>query len=134
MGYRPTQTDRERQRYETDGDLARVVDLREEPNEPRGQPGAGTVHHVAFQVTSEEQADWREALIHHVLRPTGIIDRKWFHSVYARTPGGVLFEWATKDPGYTVDEDVESLGDRLVLPEWFEDQRAEIESQLPPLE
>jgi glyoxalase family protein len=134
MGYRPTQTDRERQRYETDGDLARVVDLREEPNEPRGQPGAGTVHHVAFQVTSEEQADWREALIQHGLRATGIIDRKWFHSVYARTPGGVLFEWATKDPGYTVDEDVESLGDRLVLPEWFEDQRAEIESQLPPLE
>jgi glyoxalase family protein len=134
MGYRPTQEARNRQRYETAADLASVVDLKEDPNEPHGQPGAGTVHHVAFQVTSDEQPEWRETLIQHGLRPTQIIDRKWFHSVYSRTPGGILFEWATKEPGYTADEDVEELGEKLVLPEWFEDQREGIESQLPPLE
>jgi glyoxalase family protein len=134
MGYRQTGEDRDRQRYETDADLASVVDLREDPNEPRGQPGAGTVHHVAYQVTTDDQPQWRETLIQHGLRATQIIDRKWFHSVYARTPGGVLFEWATKEPGYTVDEDLAELGEKLVLPEWFDDQRETIESQLPPLE
>ena len=67
------------------------------------------------------------------LRPTQIIDRKWFRSVYAREHGGVLFEFATKSPGYTVDEDVEELGEKLVLPEWLEDRREEIEAGLPEL-
>jgi glyoxalase family protein len=134
MGYRPTESDRDRQRYETDGDRARVIDLREEPNGPRGRPGAGTVHHVAFQVTSEEQAEWRDTLIQHGLEATQIIDRKSFRSVYARTPGGILFEWATEEPGYAVYEAVEELGEKLVLPEWFEDRREEIEAQLPSLE
>jgi glyoxalase family protein len=63
-----------------------------------------------------------------------VIDRTWFESVYARTSGGVLFEFATKDPGYTVDEDLERLGERLVLPDWLEERRDEIEAGLPPLE
>ncbi|WP_136716412.1 VOC family protein [Halorientalis salina] len=133
MGFREGESKGHRQRYEADGDLGYVVDIVEDPQAPRGQPGAGTVHHVAFQVTAEEQAEWREVLQEHGLRPTEIIDRKWFESVYARTNGGVLFEFATEEPGYTVDEELESLGERLVLPEWFEDQREQIEASLPEL-
>ena len=65
--------------------------------------------------------------------PTRVIDRKWFESVYVRTQGGVLFEFATEGPGYTIDEDLDELGERLVLPEWLEDRREEIEAGLPPL-
>ena len=133
MGFERTGTEQHRTRYEAAGDLGYVVDLCEDPEAPTGRPGAGTVHHVAFQVTAEDQAAWRDVLFDHGLRPTEIIDRKWFESVYARTPGGVLFEFATKEPGYTVDEDLDALGERLVLPEWLEDRRDEIETGLPPL-
>jgi glyoxalase family protein len=133
MGFRQTESEHQRQRYEADGDLGYVVDILEDPQAPRGQPGVGTVHHVAFQVTQDDQAEWRDVLIDHGLRPTEIIDRKWFESVYARTEGGVLFELATKSPGYTVDEDLDELGERLVLPEWLEDRRDEIEAELPDL-
>lgn len=134
MGYAPSETNAERQRLLANGDLGYVVDLRQTRNEPQGQPGAGTVHHVAFQVSADEQAAWRDVLIEEGLRPTEIIDRKWFESVYVRTPGGVLIEFATKTPGYTVDEPLEELGGTLVLPEWLEDRRAEIESSLPELD
>jgi glyoxalase family protein len=134
MGFEETDGAGDRRRFEADGDLGYAVDLREDPEGPQGRPGAGTVHHVAFQVTREDQAEWRDVLIDHGLRPTEIIDRKWFESVYARTTGGVLFEYATKEPGYTVDEDLDSLGERLVLPEWLEGRRDEIEAGLPPLD
>ncbi|WP_276301072.1 ring-cleaving dioxygenase [Halorussus lipolyticus] len=133
MGFRETDSERHCRRYEADGELGYVVDVYEDPQAQRGRPGAGTVHHVAFQVTREDQPEWREMLTSHGLRPTEIIDRKWFESVYARTKGGVLFEFATKEPGYTVDEDIEELGQRLVLPEWLEDRRDEIEANLPAL-
>ncbi|MFB6112789.1 MAG: VOC family protein [Halodesulfurarchaeum sp.] len=126
--------ERERRRFVGNGDLGFVVDLLSEPDRSSGRPGAGTVHHVAFQVTTANQSEWREVLIQQGLRPTEIIDRKWFESVYVRTPSGILFEFATKEPGYTVDEDVEDLGERLVLPEWLEDRREEIEAGLPDLE
>jgi len=133
MGYERTDDAGDRIRYEADGDLGYVVELLDDPDLPDGRPGAGTIHHVAFRVTADEQADWRSELQGLGLRPTEIIDRKWFESVYTRTPGGVLFEYATEGPGYTVDEDLDALGDRLVLPEWLEDRRAEIEDGLPPL-
>ncbi|GAB3420039.1 ring-cleaving dioxygenase [Haloparvum alkalitolerans] len=125
--------DQHRTRFEADGDRGYVVDLETDPNAPQGRPGAGTVHHVAFQVDDDEQAEWREVLQGQGLRPTEIIDRKWFRSVYARTQGGVLFEFATKSPGYAVDEPLDALGEELVLPEWLEDRREEIEAALPPL-
>ena len=134
MGFEATETTANRERYESHGDLGYVVDVLVDDSIPAGTQGAGTVHHVAFQVTAEEQAEWREVLQSHGLRPTEIIDRKWFESVYARTSGGVLFEFATKQPGYTVDEPLDSLGESLVLPEWLEDRRDEIEAQLPPLD
>ncbi|MFC7200598.1 ring-cleaving dioxygenase [Halospeciosus flavus] len=134
MGFSETASANDRTRYESSGELGYVVDLLEDPHAPRGQPGAGTVHHVAFQVTADEQAEWRDVLQAEGLRPTEIIDRKWFESVYAREHGGVLFEFATKEPGYTVDEDLDELGERLVLPEWLEDRREEIEGGLPDLD
>ncbi|WP_436924806.1 VOC family protein [Halosimplex amylolyticum] len=133
MGFQPTRSERRRQRFEANGELGYVVDLLEDPEAPRGEPGAGTVHHVAFQVSDAEQAQWHDALVDRGLRPTQIIDRKWFKSIYARTDGGVLFEFATKGPGYTADEDVDELGEHLVLPEWLEDRREEIEANLPEL-
>jgi len=128
-----TDTERNRRRFESRGDLGYVVDVCEDPQAPRGQPGAGTVHHVAFQVADDDQPEWRDVLTAQGLRPTEIIDRKWFRSVYARTEGGVLFEFATKSPGYTVDEELDELGERLVLPEWLEGRRDEIEAGLPEL-
>lgn len=133
MGFRATESAHGRQRYEASGDRGYVVDLCEDPQALRGQPGTGTVHHVAFQVTADNQAEWRDVLTDHGLRPTEVIDRKWFKSVYVRTPGGVLFEFATKEPGYTVDEDIDELGERLMLPEWLEARRSEIEAGLPEL-
>lgn len=136
MGFERTaeDPDQHRTRFEADGDRGYVVDLETDPNAPQGRPGAGTVHHVAFQVDDDEQAAWREVLMGQGLRPTEIIDRKWFKSVYARTQGGVLFEFATKSPGYAVDEPLDALGEELVLPEWLEDRREEIEAALPPLD
>jgi len=134
MGFEPGETEDERQRFVAGGDLGYVVEVVEDESRSAGTQGAGTVHHVAFQVASVEQAEWREILQDHGLRPTEIIDRKWFESVYARTAGGVLFEFATKEPGYTVDEPLDELGEHLVLPEWLEDRREEIEAQLPPLD
>jgi len=133
MGFESAGTDGDRERFASHGDLGAVVDVVEDQTAPAGTPGAGTVHHVAFQVTAEEQADWRSVLQDQGLRPTEIIDRKWFSSVYTRTAGGVLFEFATLEPGYTVDEDLAELGESLVLPEWLEDRREEIEAALPEL-
>jgi glyoxalase family protein len=134
MGYDPVAADSNRTRYRSDGDLGYVVDIVETPEGGRGQPGAGTIHHVAFRVEESEQAAWRDLLIDHGLRPTQIIDRKWFKSVYVRTEGGVLFEFASEGPGYTVDEPLDELGERLVLPDRLENRRGEIERDLPELD
>lgn len=134
MGYREVGQADGLRRFEASGERGSVLFLREDPSAERGQQGAGTVHHVAFRGTDADQSSWRDLLIDRGLRPTEIVDRKWFESVYARTPGGVLFEFATESPGYTVDESVAELGSGLILPEWLEDQRAEIEAQLPPLD
>lgn len=133
FGFERVAEDDGRHRFTATGELGRVVDVREHPESPMGRPGAGTVHHVAFSVEEDEQTDWRSLLKDAGLRPTEIIDRKWFKSVYARTRSGILFEFATPSPGYTVDEPLEALGSSLMLPEWLEDRRDDIESALPEL-
>ena len=95
---------------------------------------AGTVHHIAFCChDQEEQLRWREKLVAMGLHVTPVIDRQYFHSIYFREPGGILFEIATERPGFTVDEEVENLGQSLKLPPQYEAHRREIETTLPPI-
>jgi glyoxalase family protein len=99
----------------------------------RGQGGAGTVHHVAWASPQEEHAAWQRRVTEIGGRPTPIIDRFYFHSIYFREPSGVLFEIATIGPGFTTDEPLESLGEHLSLPPRFESLRAQLEPVLTPL-
>jgi glyoxalase family protein len=99
----------------------------------RGVPGAGTVHHIAWSSTLEDHEAWGERVRALGLNPTPVIDRFYFRSIYFREPGGVLFEIATIGPGFTVDEPLESLGERLSLPPAFEHLRERIEPALTPL-
>jgi glyoxalase family protein len=100
----------------------------------RGQIGAGTVHHVAWRVTNEEeQLAWRSKLAENGVGVTPVRDRKYFRSVYFREPGEVLFEIATDPPGFTADEPRESLGSKLQLPEWLECERRFLQKILPPI-
>jgi glyoxalase family protein len=103
------------------------------PPAERGLGGAGTVHHVAWASPTEEHEDWRRRVEAVGLRPTPIIDRFWFRSIYFREPSGVLFEIATLGPGFAVDEDPEHLGETLVLPPAFEHLRDQVEATLTPL-
>jgi glyoxalase family protein len=103
------------------------------PPEGRGRRGAGTVHHVAFAAQANAVQAWRERLAAAGARPTEVIDRFYFRSVYFFEPSGVLCEIATIGPGFGVDEDERHLGERLSLPPQFEPMRARIESVLTPL-
>jgi glyoxalase family protein len=117
------------------GGSGKLIEIKELPEERRGQWGTGSVHHVAWRVKdSEEQMALRDILLRAGLRPTPQIDRFWFKSVYYKEPGGVLFELATDGPGFDRDEDMEHLGEQLILPPWLETQRTEIEAALPSLE
>jgi glyoxalase family protein len=98
-----------------------------------GSGGAGTVHHVAWASTMEDHEAWQRRVAEAGARPTPIIDRFWFRSIYFREPSGVLFEIATVGPGFTTDEDSEHLGEKLVLPPAFEHLRGEVEKILTPL-
>ena len=104
------------------------------PPPQRGLQGAGTVHHVAWASHDEEHLAWRERVIAAGGHPTPVIDRFWFRSIYFREPSGVLFELATFSPGFAADEDLEHLGESLVLPPFLESRRAEIEARLTPVE
>jgi glyoxalase family protein len=105
----------------------------EAPSE-RGLQGAGSVHHVAWASTPEQLLDWREKAVGGGAQPTPEIDRFYFRSIYFREPSGVLFEIATLGPGFTVDEPVEHLGEKLSLPPAFEHLRDEVEPKLRPVE
>jgi glyoxalase family protein len=102
------------------------------PEEP-GIPAAGTVHHVAWASTMVDHEAWRQRVHEAGGRPTPVIDRFWFRSIYFREPSGVLFEIATLGPGFATDEDAEHLGERLILPPDFEHLRAQVEPLLTPL-
>ena len=104
----------------------------EPPQEP-GIPGAGTVHHVAWASPQDEHEAWHERVAQSGAHPTPIIDRFYFRSIYFREPSGVLFEIATIGPGFTVDEPLEHLGEKLSLTPRYERLREEIEPRLEPL-
>ena len=116
------------------GGSGKHIELRSMPNAPRGAWGIGTMHHVAWRVADDATELRVRARVDEARRrPTEVIDRFWFKSVYFLEPGGVLFELATDGPGFTADEDLDHLGEQLVLPPWLEVHRGEIERTLPPL-
>jgi glyoxalase family protein len=140
MGYNLTGQEVNRYRFTSEpGSLAGVLDILHRPGRPEDVPdravqGAGSVHHIAFRVpTDEAQVECQSILRIAGHEVTPVIDRKYFHSIYYREPGGVLFEIATEPPGFSVDEPVESLGESLRLPVWFEPNRDVIEQNLPSL-
>ncbi len=98
-----------------------------------GRQGAGTVHHVAWYTTGADQPAWLGRVGAAGLPNSGIVDRHYFHSLYFREPGGILFELATEEPGFTIDGPAEEFGRRVILPPWLESRRAEIEANLTPL-
>lgn len=132
FGYKLIDQEVNRYRYATDAvENAAIVDLVELPEEKRGLNANGTVHHVAFRVQNDEiLMKFREKIEDYGLQITPQIDRQYFHSLYFREPGGVLFEIATDNPGFTVDESLEELGQNLKLPAQYEPQREAIEKHL----
>ena len=101
--------------------------------EEAGISGAGTVHHIAWASTMDDHEAWRQRVSDAGARPTPIIDRFWFRSIYFREPSGVLYEIATLGPGFATDEDPAHLGEKLILPPAFEHLRAQVEPILTPL-
>lgn len=117
------------------GGPGRYLFVREAPQEPRAALGRGGVHHLAFRLTDrEEQRRWLHHLASRGVPNSGAVDRYYFRSVYFRISPGILFELATDGPGFTGDEDPEHLGERLALPPFLEDRRAEIEAGLTPIQ
>jgi glyoxalase family protein len=115
-----------------DSALGKIIDLLCQPDTAMGRVAAGSVHHIAFRAKDNaEQVQWREHLVDLGYNVTPVIDRTYFHSIYFREPGGVLFEIATDPPGFTLDEKVEDLGTHLCLPPWMESARSQIEDILP---
>ncbi|RIV18230.1 ring-cleaving dioxygenase [Fibrisoma montanum] len=114
------------------GGPGNFVDVLHSPDNVRSLQGAGSVHHVAFSTdTDETQISIQEKLLEAGYHVTPVQDRNYFHSIYFREPGGILFEVATNPPGFAVDEPVSELGTHLKLPEWYEPRRAKIEADLP---
>jgi catechol 2,3-dioxygenase-like lactoylglutathione lyase family enzyme len=136
MGFRLIGQEGNRSRYAIgSGAPGTIVDVLCAPEERRGSVLAGTVHHIAWRTPDgAQQSDWLLELIRRGHNVSPIMDRKYFHSIYYREPGGILFEIATDTPGFAVDEPLEHLGTKLVLPDWLEARRGELEATLPPLD
>ena len=116
-----------------EGGPAAELHIRLEPHLPRARAGAGSVHHVAFRVADNEYGYWVDRLRDLGIPSSGPVDRFYFRSLYAREPGGILYEIATDGPGFATDEAPEALGESLSLPPFLESRRASIERNLKPL-
>jgi glyoxalase family protein len=136
LGFKQIAREENRFRYAVaKGVPSAIVDLVCAPEGRPGRVAVGTVHHVAWRTpTNEEQLHWRRTLSKLEYDVTPIIDRQYFHSIYFREPGGVLFEIATDPPGFLTDETVNRLGASLKLPPWLEKIRPELEKVLPRVE
>lgn len=135
LGYKLDKQENNRYRFTTDAiNTANVLDIIENPSASRGHNAAGTNHHIAFRVKDDEVLmKFREKIVAAGFNITAKIDRDYFFSLYFREPGGVLFEIATDNPGFTVDEPLPELGTSLKLPKQYEGMRDEIEKVLPEL-
>jgi glyoxalase family protein len=134
MGFHKIAEEGSRLRFAAPGSaLGNHIDVVVDPRANFGRSGAGSVHHIAFRAANDAaQLEWREEISLHI-PTTAVLDRDYFHSIYFREPGGVLFELATDNPGFATDEPIETLGERLCVPEWLEPRRAELEQRLTPL-
>lgn len=135
MGYDLSETDEGTKRFRVgDGHAAQIIDVETMPSISAAGQGAGSVHHIAFAVENrEKQLAVRQALIDTGYGVTPVIDRDYFWAIYFRTPGGVLFEVATNEPGFDRDEDQEHLGEALKLPTQHEHLRTFLERHLQPI-
>ncbi|WP_168879407.1 VOC family protein [Rhizobium sp. P28RR-XV] len=135
MGYERSEAEGNVTRYVIpDGNGADTIDLAALPKTPFARQGAGSVHHIAFAVENrEKQLEVRKALMDTGYQVTPVIDRDYFWAIYFRTPGGILFEVATNEPGFNRDEDTAHLGEALKLPSRYEEFRSQIEANLVPL-
>jgi glyoxalase family protein len=136
FGYRLISEEGNRFRYaaSTGDGTASHIDVLCQPDARTGAMGVGTVHHVAFRAETDAiQREWQREIGRLKYDVTPVLDRQYFHSIYFREPGGVLFEIATDPPCFATDETLERLGTHLKLPPWLEVNRAEIERNLPPL-
>lgn len=134
MGYRKVEEEGNRVRFTVESEeRGRVLDIVINPTAHPGRMGAGTVHHIAFRAADDAaQEAWQQEL-GPIVGVTPVQDRTYFHSIYFREPGGVLFEIATDNPGFAIDEPVEALGEKLCIPPWFEHHRKEIEARVRPI-
>ncbi len=131
LGLSPVGQESQRERYLVGNDFLEL----EQSDRPRTRGGAGTVHHIALRVADDQsQAYWRQKVSEAGYRVSPVMDRNYFHSIYFRGPGGVLFELATDPPGMLIDESLEELGQTLRLPPQYEPHREQIEAALEPLE
>ena len=136
FGYRVVEQLNNRFRFAapSEAGAGRIVDLLCRPDGSPGRVAAGSVHHIAFRARDDaEQLVWRERLVDLGYNVTPVIDRTYFHSIYFREPGGVLFEIATDPPGFTLDESLDELGNHLRLPPWLEPTRSQVEEVLPAI-
>ncbi len=134
LGFEKAGEEDGRIRYLSAGSSGSFADVLALPEGTPGQTAVGTTHHVAWRAPDDEtQEAWHEEIEARGLHVTPILDRSYFHSIYFREPGGVLFEIATDPPGFAVDEDPDHLGESLKLPPWLERRRTEIERPLPPI-
>ena len=136
LGFEPVATDGARTRFisPAGSSLGNHIDVVVDPKATYGRPGAGSVHHIAYRAKDDAaQLAWLKEIGKH-LQVTPVQDRTYFHSIYFREPGGVLFELATDPPGFGLDEPAETLGEALRIPAWFESHRASIEARLAPIE
>jgi len=134
LGFELDTQEGDRVRYEAPGERATVVDLLDRDAD-FGREGAGSIHHVAVRIPDENQLyDWHGLFRERGYDVSRVKDRQFFHSLYVREPGGILFELATEEPGLTVDDDHDGPGESLFLPPWLEEDREMIEGQLQPLD
>lgn len=135
MGYQAAGQEEKRYRFSGDKNVSgHIVDIIHRPGKMSASFGAGSIHHIAFRVPNDEaQLEYQSLIRDAGFRITEVMDRNYFHSIYFREHAGVLFEIATDTPGFAIDEPVDTLGEALKLPEWFEPNRKAIEESLLPI-
>ncbi|KRE38184.1 ring-cleaving dioxygenase [Paenibacillus sp. Soil724D2] len=133
LGLKKVGENEEFARFQTTGEIGNIIDV-PLANMDWGIGGSGTVHHIAWRANDfDDHDEWQKEVTRKGFQPTQVIDRQYFNAIYFREKGGILFEIATDPPGFANDESAETLGEKLMLPEWYEKHRDQIEANLLPI-